>query len=768
MPCVQSSQARERIHPAFCLFLLKPLALSSASKHSPKLHRLPEMTYSNINQPIPPFISDNSSQDWTAWNWDIPGDSSSLYTMDGSTEFQIPSNKRNLSLSSSGRQEVMSMQAAIASASHFDLLSAQNQAYKNLLDSYNNLFEQYNKLRLSFVQHTSSSSQPVSSIVPNVPSRASATSLATTASSLFSVNPGALVLADRKEYPDVVFWTRRRFNESQKTKAVATMNSMPGKRGRSRAAQDINVMTQYLEKTDGSIVSGNEAATIRATQITIWNQILQTSPSNLPRTWKQASITVVNYHRAELYTAYPLLRLCESHWKADLLATTSYPSWYKKNVKSKSKSTKPAKRPAADSSDSEDSDSDDGSDVDDDPQDLLNDDNNSPSSSSSTPSALVPKKRKKNFAPSTQAKKPKTTVATPSSSTQSPTTTPDPTPDPFPPSSLSPLEPTPPLLPPRCSSPSSQSPAEPIAQTPAPTSEPDSSIPSTDPHPTPVATANTNGDADTNTNPDPIENTNSVPRPRGVGDVVEGGADAHETNSPANTNAGSGANHTAVKPTVLVNPLDAEFGPASGPTARSEAAAAALTKTATKATTKPQAKKKLQKSSSPGNLFYAEFLKTHDAVTPKEFEKIWEELPAETRTTWKTRSKAINAAKKASKSQAAAAASEISQTWLMRWADLTITRAAYLDRAGIGSGGQHSVAYERGWGGRSGSAVQHGSTAAARKRAGRRAAGSRQQAAGRRGAGGQAGSGQRAAGRRAAGSGQRAGGVRARVHWGSQ
>ncbi|KAJ7190595.1 hypothetical protein B0H12DRAFT_1306538 [Mycena haematopus] len=202
------------------------------------------------------------------------------------------------------------------------------------------------------------------------------------------------------------------------------------------------------------------------------------------------------------------------------------------------------------------------------------------------------------------------------------------------------------------------------------------------------------------------------------------------------------------------------------PTARSEAAAAALTKTATKATTKPQAKKKLQKSSSPGNLFYAEFLKTHDAVTPKEFEKIWEELPAETRTTWKTRSKAINAAKKASKSQAAAAASEISQTWLMRWADLTITRAAYLDRAGIGSGGQHSVAYERGGavgrGQRCNTAArqQHGSGRAG----GQRAAGSRQRAggaqAGRRAAGsGQQAGGQRAAGSGQAGSGQRAGGL---------
>ncbi|KAJ7769742.1 hypothetical protein B0H14DRAFT_3164969 [Mycena olivaceomarginata] len=135
---------------------------------------------------------------------------------------------------------------------------------------------------------------------------------------------------------------------------------------------------------------------------------------------------------------------------------------------------------------------------------------------------------------------------------------------------------------------------------------------------------------------------------------------------PANINANTGGSsvHTsanmdgaAAKPIKFVNPLDTQFGPASGPTARSEAAAAA---TSTK--TAKQAKKRLGTSSTPANLFYADYLKDHSPVTPKEFEKIWAELSPETRAKWQSRSTELNTAKKASKAQAAAAASAVSQT----------------------------------------------------------------------------------------------------------
>ncbi|KAF8164217.1 hypothetical protein K438DRAFT_1775553 [Mycena galopus ATCC 62051] len=110
-------------------------------------------------------------------------------------------------------------------------------------------------------------------MVPTIQSGPSVASLTTTTSptttSLFPISPSALVLADRKHYPDVVFWTRKAFKDSRNPQDIATMNSMPGKRGGSRAAKDINVMNLYLENSDGSIISGHEAAAIRKTQSTI-------------------------------------------------------------------------------------------------------------------------------------------------------------------------------------------------------------------------------------------------------------------------------------------------------------------------------------------------------------------------------------------------------------------------------------------------------------------------------------------------------------------
>ncbi|KAJ7804353.1 hypothetical protein B0H14DRAFT_2884436 [Mycena olivaceomarginata] len=136
------------------------------------------------------------------------------------------------------------------------------------------------------------------------------------------------------------------------------------------------------------------------------------------------------------------------------------------------------------------------------------------------------------------------------------------------------------------------------------------------------------------TAPAPVDGNTLIPAPPANINANTGGSSVHTS---ANTDG------AAAKPIKFVNPLDAQFGPASGPTARSEAAAAA---TSTK--TAKQAKKDLAHQARPrDNLFYADYLKDHSPVTPKE-------IVPETRAKWH---------KKASKAQAAAAASAVSQTY---------------------------------------------------------------------------------------------------------
>lgn len=158
------------------------------------------------------------------------------------------------------------------------------------------------------------------------------------AASPLVVSPNATELADPASFPAVRYWNRSDFTKAEKqNKKTTQLNKEPAQRGNRRVSQDINVMTRYLENTDGSIVSGKEAQTIRNTQLAVYREIKQVSPDDLPRTWGDASLTVINYHRAQMYAAHPCLRLCRSHWKVDQLATNTYSSWYTKTVKKKAK-----------------------------------------------------------------------------------------------------------------------------------------------------------------------------------------------------------------------------------------------------------------------------------------------------------------------------------------------------------------------------------------------------------------------------------------------
>ncbi|KAJ7851118.1 hypothetical protein B0H14DRAFT_2581559 [Mycena olivaceomarginata] len=220
--------------------------------------------------------------------------------------------------------------------------------------------------------------------------------VSTSSSSLFPVAPGALVLEEPKDYPKVRFWTHGDYNESKPKNKVTTMNSVPGKCGGSRAAKDINVMHQYLEKSHGCVVSGREASAIRKTQCTIWRQIKKISPGELPETWETTGRT-------------------------------------------RARAQKKGKRKAADSDDDDNDSNGDISNEDELELDVSDNENADSTTSTSTsasasaststsstasmsvsslaPSVIAPKKRKKSFTPSTQQKKQKTAAASnPSSS----------------------------------------------------------------------------------------------------------------------------------------------------------------------------------------------------------------------------------------------------------------------------------------------------------------------------------------------------------------
>ncbi|KAJ7713251.1 hypothetical protein B0H16DRAFT_1810742 [Mycena metata] len=570
---------------------------------------------------IPSFSGEDESWNWPSFDTGSDASSSSMYSFTGSTSNsntaslhhpnlypmqhqQNPQQYQQYRMPSYAQAQAvrdhalclltnLTVSLEISMASHADLVMANNTTYIDLLQRYSTLTEQHRRLQSSTAQHAPQSASSSSLHPPTM-------SLPST-SPLF-ILPGATDLADPKEFPLVRWWNRADFTRSQPKKKTTTMNSESGKRGGSRAAKDINVMHQYLENEDGTEVSGLAAKAMRGHQRTIFREIKKRAPDELPATWGNASLSVVNYHRSEMYKAYPSLRLCLSHWKLDLMATTAYPSWYKKNVKNKQTDFES-------DSDSEQSDANNTPP----PSSTIGSSSSSASSSNASGRPKLPAKRTKKFTSSQQPKKRKTM--------------PSPSPDPSPPPEAATTS----------SNPSSNSSALSSSASPSVSAA------------SPIAAQVENSTLSGSPAVSPSSSTMDLPSLAPLADS--------SLSNPTNSSV-------TAPTTTIVNPIDEEFGPPSGPTQRSDAADAAVASNPKKAN--KQAKKRPSKSSTPENLFYIDYLRTNSPVTAVEFKTLFSKLTSEELEGWKKKSTEQARAKKDSRAQATAAAEGVasgSSTW---------------------------------------------------------------------------------------------------------
>ncbi|KAJ7626654.1 hypothetical protein DFH06DRAFT_1443723 [Mycena polygramma] len=566
-----------------------------------------------VGYPIQSFVSDSNAWD-ASWldNLDTSfGASSTSYTSAGpshghpmtpndaymqhSTSFPDPGHWQDTRAYGHPSSDMLS------SATHTDLIAANNMAYTTLLHQHNSLFAQYRALQLSIAQ----SGLPNSSHPP----QASSSSVLTTTASTALANP--------KDFPNVRWWDRASYNKAQNKNKSTTLNAPAPQRGGARAAKGINVMSQYLENSDGKSVSGREAQEIRATQRSVYAQIKATTPAELPKTWGEASISVNNYHRAQMYAAHPILRLCNSHWKVDLLATTTYPSWYLKNVKNKHKSH-------ADESEDSDSDSGDGG-AEPEPVEPRKQTRKRKSTKTFTPSDQPKRQKHNKDAPTTDSELIRSPSDVDTSSVSSGTTPPPPIASSAPSASST----NPPAPPSAASSitapaPSSSSSAS-SGPTPAPSSASTPSVESTqDPPTSPLAQQ-------------PRLEEQAIPS-------------STATESPLPAALPPSLSTALPKPFVVINPLDEEFGAATGPTQRSENIAG---------TADTSSIKRPNNSLSPANLFYVDYLKQNKPVTTKQFAIIFGALSEGDKKKWKQLSAKLNADKKAATAKAVEAAGQV-------------------------------------------------------------------------------------------------------------
>jgi hypothetical protein len=138
----------------------------------------------------------------------------------------------------------------------------------------------------------------------------------------------ALAPLRQEDYPKIKFWFKRQWTEisnDHPTNATSGPQAHQA-RGRSRAAQGINVTMQYVQLEDGTVISGDRAAKIRTFARAIWVSISKTGAP--PSKWGQADIQTRQQYLSTMGSRFPELRLCDLEWKIDQIATDNYPSWY--------------------------------------------------------------------------------------------------------------------------------------------------------------------------------------------------------------------------------------------------------------------------------------------------------------------------------------------------------------------------------------------------------------------------------------------------------
>jgi hypothetical protein len=136
---------------------------------------------------------------------------------------------------------------------------------------------------------------------------------------------------NREDYPAVKYWYKHDWLNHLKNNTDSADVGM-AIRGKSLIAKGINKTVKYIEDMEGNPVDGYRVTDIRSHARGIWVnfQIAGRAPSS----WGKADAGAASYYRREMRLKFFEFALCDNDWKADLLATESYPSWYSNHIKS--------------------------------------------------------------------------------------------------------------------------------------------------------------------------------------------------------------------------------------------------------------------------------------------------------------------------------------------------------------------------------------------------------------------------------------------------
>ena len=134
----------------------------------------------------------------------------------------------------------------------------------------------------------------------------------------------------RENYPNAKFWYRQdwlnHIKEGGNTTVIGEVV-----RGKSLISKGINKTARYIEGADGKPVDGYKVRDIRSHAWATWANF-QTA-GRAPLTWGRADAEIAHLYCHEMHSKFFEFALCDNDWKADILATEHYPSWYNNHIK---------------------------------------------------------------------------------------------------------------------------------------------------------------------------------------------------------------------------------------------------------------------------------------------------------------------------------------------------------------------------------------------------------------------------------------------------
>lgn len=143
--------------------------------------------------------------------------------------------------------------------------------------------------------------------------------------------PTSNIPLKQADYPNVKFWYRQDWFNHVKDSGNSTDIAAAFVRGKTLISKGINKNAKYIETEDGQPIDGYRLRDIRAHARAVWEGFR--AVHRAPLSWGKADAEISRLYRHEMCSKFPEFRLCDNDWKADLLATTDYPSWYNNHVK---------------------------------------------------------------------------------------------------------------------------------------------------------------------------------------------------------------------------------------------------------------------------------------------------------------------------------------------------------------------------------------------------------------------------------------------------